>query len=311
MIISPCRHNWVQDVLSGSDGAPVCLVVVVDVKGSAPRETGAVMVVFVNHIRGSIGGGELEYQAMETARSHQPKAGFERQLRSYPLGPALGQCCGGHVKLMFEWYSPKSLAVLKELASRNDGFSLHHTSSQELPAVLNKRPDKVGEGGCLLALTDRVCDVFIYGAGHVGRAVVELAHHLSCQIYWVDVDEDRYPEAIPPEVIKLPARSPQTIAARAPAEAIHLVMSYSHKLDYDIVAVLLGSGHFGKCGLIGSATKAARFKTRLQSSGISLDRIDQLVCPIGLQEVTGKAPLQVALSVTAQLSNWLDQEWPE
>lgn len=307
MTISPFSSNWAQAILSAATDQPVCLVVIADVKGSTPRETGAMMLVYAGHIEGSIGGGELEYQAIQTARAHPPEAGFERQIRSYSLGPSLGQCCGGHVRLMFEWYCPDGLSVLESLAAQASGYSLHETTSQTAPSVYTHLPEQLPDTARILSLHDQRCDVFVYGAGHVGRAVVEFARHLGCQLYWVDVDEDRFPEIIPPEVTKLPARSPQTIAARAPDDAIHLVMSYSHQLDYEIVESLLSSGKFAKCGLIGSATKAARFHNRLRDSGLSQAKIDRLVCPIGLLQIIGKTPHQVGLSITAQLSNWLDE----
>ena len=306
MTINPFPPNWAQAISSGSAETPVCLVVVASVKGSAPREAGAMMLVYPDHIKGSIGGGELEYQAIQTARSHQSEAGFERLVRSYPLGPSLGQCCGGHVKLMFEWYGTEKLSVLATLAAQTSGYSLHNTIDQSAPSYAAQRPDQRPDDVHLLPLQKGACDVLLYGAGHVGRAVVDFARHLSCQIYWVDVDDTRFPETIPAGVTKLPARSPQNIAARASDQAIHLVMTYSHQLDYEIVSTLLRSGRFARCGLIGSATKAARFHSRLQDNGLSKAEIERLVCPVGLLQVTGKAPLQVALSVTAQLSNWLD-----
>lgn len=307
MTIRPLTDNWVSAALAGSGGQPVCLVVITEAKGSTPRETGAVMIVYDSHSEGSIGGGELEHQAMETARSHLPAAGFERRLRSYPLGPSLGQCCGGHVKLMFEWYRPDSLSELALPAAGTSGFSLHDTTDQAVPSFSALKPSDLPETTIALGLSATRRDVFIYGAGHVGRAVVELARHLKCQIYWVDVEHSRYPEAIPPEVTQLVARTPQTIAQHAPDGAIHIVMSYSHQLDYDIVSVLLTSGEFARCGLIGSATKASRFRSRLRDSGLTASQIDRLVCPVGLTDVKGKAPFQVGLSVTAQLSNWLDE----
>lgn len=307
ILISPFPPNWAEAVLSAPAGTPVCLVVIADVKGSAPRETGAMMLVHAGHIQGSIGGGELEYQAIDVARSHQPETGFERQIRSYPLGPSLGQCCGGHVKVMFEWYQTDDKSVQAALAGQITGYSLHDTTSQDVPGFVAHRPTPTPETACVLPVGDKMCDVFIYGAGHVGRAVVELARHLACQIFWVDTDEDRFPEVIPQGVTKLPARHPQTLAARAPDKAIHLVMTYSHQLDYDIISVLLNAGGFARCGLIGSKTKAARFRSRLQDNGLTTEQTDRLVCPIGIEQVTGKAPLQVALSITAQLSNWLDE----
>ena len=306
MIIRPLQHNWAQTAQTSAKDQPVCMVVITDVQGSAPRETGAIMVVFTDQIAGSIGGGELEYQAIEVARSNQPAAGFKRQVRSYPLGPSLGQCCGGTVKLMFEWYGQANQAELAELASQNHGYSLHDTTGQGVPTVSLSLPDHLPETTLALGLNAQVRDVFVYGAGHVGRAVIELARHLNCQLYWIDIHEDRYPETIAKGIIKLPGRTPQTIAARAPDGAIHLVISHSHQLDYEIVCAVLKSGNFAKCGLIGSQTKAARFRSRLRDSGFEPDKINQLVCPVGLTEVRGKAPFTVALSITAQLSNWLD-----
>ena len=196
--------------------------------------------------------------------------------------------------------------ALAELAAGKDGLSLHDTASQNVPTTCPQPHDDISASACLLPLSQQGCDVFIYGAGHVGRALVELARHLSCRIYWIDVDDDRYPETIPPAVIKLPAQAPQTIAARAPVDAIHLVMTYSHQLDYDIVAVLLASGEFAQCGLIGSETKATRFRNRLEKTG-SAQTGSTGWSPHWLAAVAGKAPLQVALSITAQLSNWLDE----
>ena len=307
MKIFPFPRQWARTILSESTTQTVCLVVVSDIKGSAPRERGAMMLVNRNQIHGSIGGGELEYQAIHLARTYQPGTAFERQIRSYPLGPSLGQCCGGHVKIMYEWYSPADLPALTLLAEQASGYSLHETATQIPPRFIAHPPEQEPDTACVLPLTKQSHDVFIYGAGHVGRAVVKLACHLDCQIFWVDTDDDRFPETAPPGVTKLPARQPQTLAAHAPDTAIHLVMTYSHQLDYDLISTVLSTGRFARCGLIGSATKAARFRKRLQESGLAAEQINRLTCPIGIHQVRGKKPLQVALSVTAQLSNWLDE----
>ncbi len=301
MSISSIRQNWAQTALSGSNDEYVCLVMVVETKGSAPREAGALMFVYKDYLKGSIGGGELEFQAIETARKNQPKKHFARTLRSYPLGPALGQCCGGNVKLMFEWYGPESRPILMQLAKKK-GYSQHPTTTQDIPTAASRLSEKM----LCVPLNVKNRDVFLYGAGHVGRAVIEIAQHLPCQIYWVDTNDDRYPERIAEGVIKLPAREPQTIAQRAPEHAIHLIMTYSHQLDFDIILAVLQGSNFAKCGLIGSKTKATRFQKRLREAGVSPDVIGRLVCPIGLKEIKGKRPIQVALSVTAQLSGWLD-----
>jgi len=296
------QKNWAQAALSGLNEGYVCLVSVAEAKGSVPREAGAIMLVYNNHIDGSIGGGELEFQAIKTARKDMPEKAFLREVRSYPLGPALGQCCGGNVKLMFEWYGPDSQPVLAQLAAQDQCYSLHPTNSQDSPIVAIQPSEKM----LSLPLSAQRQPVFLYGAGHVGRAVVEIARHLPCQIYWVDTDDDRYPEDIVEEVTKLPARKPETIAQHAPGDAIHLIMTYSHKIDFEIVSAVLSCGNFARCGLIGSETKAVRFSKRLKDAGLKSDTIERLTCPIGLPEITGKKPLQVAISVTAQLSNWLE-----
>jgi xanthine dehydrogenase accessory factor len=302
MNIGSVQQNWAQAALSGLDKGYVCLVSVAEAKGSVPREAGATMLVYNCHIDGSIGGGELEFQAIKSARKDRPEKAFVREVRSYPLGPALGQCCGGHVKLMFEWYGPGSQPVLAQLAAQDQGYSLHPTNTQDSPTIAIEPSDKMLN----LPLTAQQQHVFLYGAGHVGRAVVEIARHLPCQIYWVDTDDDRYPEDIAEEVTKLPARQPETIAQHAPGDAIHLIMTYSHQVDFEIVSAVLSCGNFARCGLIGSKTKAARFGKRLRDAGLSSDLIERLTCPIGLPEITGKKPVQVAISVTAQLSNWLE-----
>ena len=133
--------------------------------------------------------------------------------------------------------------------------------------------------------------VFLYGAGHVGRAVVESARHLPCEIYWVDTDDERYPEDIAEEVTKLPVRQPETIAQHAPSDAIHLIMTYSHQVDIEIVSAVLGCGNFSRCGLIGSETKAVRCNKRLRDAGVNSDALEKLTCPIGLPEISGKKNL--------------------
>ena len=302
MNISSVKQNWAQAALSKLDESYVCLVAVCEAKGSAPREAGAIMLVYKNRIDGSIGGGELEFQAIKTARQDIPETAFVREVRSYPLGPALGQCCGGHVKLLFEWYGSGSQPLLAELAAQDRGYSLHPTDAQDSPKVAVRPSEKM----LSLPLSAQQQTVFLYGAGHVGRAVVKFSRHLPCQIYWVDTDDDRYPEDIVEEVTKLPARKPETIAQHAPGDAIHLIMTYSHQVDFEIVMAVLSCGNFARCGLIGSETKASRFRKRLRDAGVNSDVIERLSCPIGLPEVTGKKPLQVAISVTGQLSNWLE-----
>ena len=306
MRISPFPDNWVRTTLSQDLFEPFCLVAVVSSKGSVPRSTGTAMLVYKNQIMGSVGGGELEYQAIETAKSGLLQSGFKRSIRSFALGPSLGQCCGGAVNLMFEWYGHDNRSVLASLDSEITAFTEHDIAGQRIPKLCLKL-SQAKKNLCInLQLNPPHIDVFLYGAGHVGRAVAEIARHLCCQLYWVDTQENRFPEIIPIGVTKICASSPSHIASHAPENSIHLVMTYSHQIDYDGVSCLLSDGHFARCGLIGSETKAARFRSRLLNAGLAPEQIERLVCPIGLAEIRGKAPFQIALSIAGQLSSWID-----
>ena len=306
MKIIPFPKNWVRTTLSQDLFEPFCLVAVVSSKGSVPRTTGAAMLVYKNQIMGTVGGGELEYQAIETAQCGLSQSGFKRSIRLYALGPSLGQCCGGAVNLMFEWYGNESRSILAALNSETAAFTEHEIAGQRIPKLCLKLSDAKTNSCINLQLNPPYVDVFLYGAGHVGRAVVEIVKHLRCQLYWVDTQENRFPEIIPMGVTKICASSPGHIAAHASENSIHLVMTYSHQIDYDVVTCLLRNGHFARCGLIGSETKAARFRSRLLNAGVASEQIERLVCPIGLCEIQGKAPFQIALSIAGQLSSWID-----
>ena len=281
------------------------LVTIVETRGSTPREVGASMLVFAQHTHGTIGGGELEFQATATARELL-REGETSSEQHYVLGARLGQCCGGAVNLMFEWYGYDNQPVLTALNSEKAAFTEHDIVGQRIPRLCLKLSDAKTNSCINLQLNPPDVDVFLYGAGHVGRAIVEIVQHLCCQLYWVDTQENRFPEIIPIGVTKICASSLSNIAAHAPENSIHLVMTYSHQIDYDVVSCLLSNGHFARCGLIGSETKAARFRSRLRNAGLASEQIERLVCPIGLAEIRGKAPFQIALSIAGQLSSWID-----
>ena len=192
MRISPFPHNWVRATLSNDLFEPFCLVAVVSSKGSVPRTTGTAMLVYKNQIMGSVGGGELEYQAIETAKSGLLQSGFKRLIRSFALGPSLGQCCGGAVNLMFEWYGHDNRSVLAALNSEITAFTEHDIVGQRIPKLCLKL-SQAKKNLCInLQLNPPHIDVFLYGAGHVGRAVAEIVRHLCCQLYWVDTQENRF-----------------------------------------------------------------------------------------------------------------------
>ena len=234
---------------------PAVLITLLTARGSTPREAGAKMVVSADSLAGTIGGGNLEYQCEAAARTLLAAGAEGPSTREFPLGPALGQCCGGHVTILFEVLRPPSLTI------------------------------------------------GLFGAGHVGRALVKLLADLPCRVSWIDSRSEALPANLPPNVTPLRVAEPDRAVARLSAGSLVLVMTHDHQLDFEIVAAALRRPDLGAVGLIGSATKRARFISRLTRLGIATDN---LICPIGLPGiegpgVDGKHPAVVAVSVAAQI----------
>ena len=288
----------------------LCLVVISRVEGSTPRELGAMMVVSQDGFWGSIGGGMLEHDALYQAKavlnaSPDDRPSDRRFWRDYPLGPSLGQCCGGFVSVLIEQINRSDQSHWHDLAAKQSGFLILPDDAQN-PVYWSDQPDGHQElgGGLVLPLTPESVPLYLYGAGHVGRAVIDVTGGLPLDRHWVDTGADRFPDDIPPDVTVISASDPAQIPQYAPKGAIHLVMSYSHQIDLEICAEVLKQGHHYKIGLIGSATKWARFRSRLKQMGFAEAVIDDIQCPVGLKAISGKEPARVALSVAGQLAEW-------
>ena len=234
-------------------------VEITDTRGSTPRDAGTTMIVTPTTTKQTIGGGALEYRAIAKARKILTAGGDECS-ETIPLGPNLGQCCGGAVTLRYT-YTPKPFAL--EL----DKFTAH--------TILRNRPHPK--------------HLWLWGAGHVGRAVVEAAHPQAFKITWIDSAPDRFPDRILKHATKTPAAEMPLLASRAPAHAHHLIFTYSHEIDLALCAALLKRGA-ASIGLIGSETKWARFSKRLRDMNLDPSSI---ICPIGDKSL-GKHPDQIA-----------------
>lgn len=236
-------------------------VTIADVKGSAPRAAGTSMRVFASHQTGTIGGGALEWEASRIAREMLRNA-TQQARHNIPLGPDLGQCCGGAVVLDFTANLPEA-------------------APPPWP-------------------------IWIWGAGHVGRALIPVLAPLpGAQITWVDTTPERFPDPMPDGPAPLIAADPPRALRHAPETASHVIVTYSHDIDLALCNALL-QRDFHFAGLIGSATKWARFRTRLAALGHAPARIARITCPIG-DPTLGKHPAQLAVGVAAQL---LNQERP-
>ncbi|MFC2970171.1 xanthine dehydrogenase accessory protein XdhC [Acidimangrovimonas pyrenivorans] len=284
----------------------VARVVIAGHDGSSPREAGAAMLVWQTGSCGTIGGGALEWEAMARARRMLAGDGAPR-LDRVSLGPALGQCCGGAVTLLSEVYDAEAVAAQegREVIARPV------SGPAEMPLAVRRLLNrargagempsaKLVQGWMVEPMARPRRALWIWGAGHVGRAIVGILAPLpDFAITWVDSGAERFPDAIPEGVTTLWAANPADLAAHAPATAEHLVLTYSHALDLELCHRLLSHGHAG-LGLIGSASKRARFRSRLRALGHGDAQIAGITCPIG-DPGLGKHPQAIALGVAAAL----------
>jgi xanthine dehydrogenase accessory protein XdhC len=252
---------------SASAGPPAILVTVREVLGSAPRAAGTWMIVTATGIEGTIGGGNLEWRAIEAARDMLGGGEARREL-ALPLGPTLTQCCGGHVALELVRLGPDTQAEL----------------AQAIAAERATWPT-----------------VALFGAGHVGRALIHALAPLPCRITWIDSRPGIFPEPVGSSIQTITSEHPAERVRHLPAGSFVLVMTHSHPLDLDIIDAALRRPDLAWLGLIGSETKRRRFESQLRARGLSPEAIARLVCPIGLQGIAGKEPAVIAASVAAQL----------
>lgn len=278
----------------------VARVVIAAFDGSSPREVGAAMLVWPGGQSGTIGGGALEFQAAERARALLAQGGPLRVDR-VPLGPALGQCCGGAVTLVTELFCTETAAALPQeviarpLRAAPMPFAVKRLLAQSRAEGVLPEPQLL-QGWWIEPVARPKRHLWIWGAGHVGRALVGVLAPLpGVALTWVDTAPDRFPEVVPEGVTVLPAADPAALVAYAPGGAEHLVLTYSHALDLELCHRLLAHG-FRHLGLIGSATKAARFRARLQDLGHSAAAISRIACPMGDKSL-GKHPQAIALGV--------------
>ena len=294
--------------LAAGDG-PVVRVVVARVRGSAPREAGASMLVARAGVHGTIGGGHLEHVAIATAARLVGEPPARPHVDRFSLGASLGQCCGGIVELLFVRYDASDLDfIAAALAQRSDdpacvlATAIGAAPRHRLLAAHEAPPVPAFDDGTFhetLALD--ATPLWLFGAGHVGRALVGMLADLPFDMTWVDSREAIFPVAPPTNGRLVQSPQPADEVGEMPAGAWVLVMTHSHDEDYAICEALLGEGRFGWAGLIGSAPKATRFRQRLARRGFAESAIARIVSPIGIGGIASKAPAAIAVAVAAQL----------
>jgi xanthine dehydrogenase accessory factor len=275
------------------------LVSLKEARGSTPREAGARMVVRPDGaFHGTIGGGQLEWQMLGEARAALAAGRGPARRVTQALGPDLGQCCGGHVTVLIETFDRRDEVELAALAERETSGSFAVTCRIEAGRV--RRSSESASVGWREAYGDAPTPLALFGAGHVGRALVLALAPLPFAVRWIDSRAEAFPSHVPANAAPVLAPDPVAEAERIPDDAFVLVMTHEHPLDLAVVAAALRRPH-SYVGLIGSATKRARFEKRFREIGIPEDRIRALVCPIGLPGIRGKEPAIIAASVVAQL----------
>ncbi|QHQ35708.1 xanthine dehydrogenase accessory protein XdhC [Algicella marina] len=284
-----------------ANGTAVRIVIMAH-KGSTPREVGTSMLVSRAAVDGTIGGGALEHQAISDARTLLADLSRQRRSLRVPLGPALGQCCGGSVELLLERFDANNLPEPDTAFARSVDGSIQPLAITRLLARSRQGEmilPTVAGGWFIEPPSMSLVPVWIWGAGHVGRAIVRALEGLPFDITWIDDDRQRFPDPLPDHVAPLLASNPVDATHRAPADAHHIVLTYSHALDLALTHALLSRPH-ASVGLIGSATKKARFMKRLSEMGLPSARTATLVCPIG-HRALGKEPAAIALGVAFRL----------
>jgi xanthine dehydrogenase accessory factor len=262
--------TWSTILKSVEKHGTAVMVAVTRVEGSSPREEGACMIVTPEGFYGTIGGGTLEWKAMAMAQKALGRPAGTSSTQ-YSLGPDLGQCCGGRVALLTETFDASSLPRLAELAERESKGAFDHRRK-----------------------------LYLFGAGHVGRALIMALAPLPFDVQWIDPRPNAFPRFVPENVTLLSPEMPERVLGDAPEGSLVFVMSHSHALDLSITDAALRNSNIAHAGLIGSATKRTRFEKRLREAGVDESRIRGLICPIGIGGIASKEPAAIAVATAAQ-----------
>ncbi|WP_404326146.1 xanthine dehydrogenase accessory protein XdhC [Aerophototrophica crusticola] len=252
------------------------LVRVAAARGSTPREAGACMLVGPVRLAGTIGGGRLEWEAVGQARRILAGIADPGPL-DLPLGPKLGQCCGGLVTLTFEQADAGTVRALE---------ASERTAAHALPSV------------------------YVFGAGHVGKALATALSPLPLCTVWVDSRAEEFPDRLPPGIAKRCVPDPLAEVAAAPPGAALLVLTHCHDLDFALAGAALRRGDLSYVGLIGSATKRAKFLRGFRGAGGTAEQAGKLVCPIGGDRVRDKRPAVIAALAVAEVLTALATRQP-
>jgi xanthine dehydrogenase accessory factor len=296
-------------------GEALAMATVVGAQGSTPREVGARMLVWADRFTGTIGGGSLERQALDQARRLIGQDTRRHALQDYPLGPLLGQCCGGHVRLLLERLDGESLGWLDDAARACAAGAPFRLQAQFGDGGLDRSVQPAsasGEGDgprtpipqvrtLTESITPKLPRLVIFGAGHIGQAVARAFAPLPFHLDWLASREDLRPEAGGTSATILDEDDLEACVEAVPPGGLIAIFTHSHDLDYRLTRAGLRRGDLAYLGLIGSRTKRARFESRLRAEGLTDADLARLTCPIGVPGLKSKAPAVIAVALAAEL----------
>jgi len=329
--MTPGPHAWLPSVIARLAQVPaVVRIVVAQVQGSTPREPGAYMLLDAAGVSGTIGGGRLEWEAVDAAQEMLQRGARAARLMNRILGVDLGQCCGGVVAVWLECFPQACLPQLEALAGQLSTTpvvlstavgvaGVRHSLCEEhgIAATLRRLPrhqatpralrTAEGEMTFVERLDEEYPAVWLYGAGHVGQALAGMLVQLPLRLQWLDSRTAQFPPGAADysRVLSEPELIGTVSAARA--GTFFLVMTHDHALDYQLCRAVLLRQDPAWLGLIGSQSKAARFRSRLRRAGFAEQAIARLVCPIGVAGINSKWPAAIAVAIAAQLMQLLSQ----
>ncbi|MEP3047784.1 MAG: xanthine dehydrogenase accessory protein XdhC [Roseibium sp.] len=308
---------WAHISACLKSGDACALVTVTRVDGSTPREAGARMIVRQDGgFYGTIGGGTLELEIIRKAAKAAFTGDAQLDLQMVSLGPDLGQCCGGRAQIAIEVLNTDALEIANhfaELETLNRPFVTQCFLSH---GTLSPREVITGETECAFKINEStstssqilierfgetLTPLYLFGAGHVGKALVLALAPLPFDVRWIDSRSDQFPGAVPANVTKICSSIPASILDDAKDCAFVLAMTHSHALDEEIMRRALLLQKFDFCGVIGSKTKRVRFQKRLKAAGLSDSLVSSMVCPIGVTEIKSKHPAAIAAGIAVDL----------
>jgi xanthine dehydrogenase accessory factor len=341
-------RDWISLLLEAKQRRETAVAITVaSTKGSAPREAGTKMIVTTGEVNGTIGGGHLEFKAIEIARDLIAADG-PRALHRFALGATLGQCCGGVVNLLFEpvladadWVETVAARTAVEqecvvvtpvsgdvrsgklildiidgkcvVATGTLGSSSLDEEAKVAAQAMLRRSQSTLLKTCAGDRSAQAVEYFfdhiraidfhvvLFGAGHVGRALVNVMSGMACSIDWIDSREDEFPASLPDNVNCICTDAPESEVMRARPGSYFLVMTHSHALDQALCEHILRRDDFAYFGLIGSQTKRRQFERRMSARAVSSAQLAKMTCPIGEAGIVGKEPATIAIAVAAQM----------